>query len=184
MAPDRAGGVAPGEDSPTQGPGTQVLPLQTGGRRSAQCVNIQSAGSPHGQPPRAAIACPGQRVGSAGTCPPPPQEQRWEEGHQQVQEGLELRPGGEADMAGAAGPSGLCVSTQMSASWAVALTPQRPSFTGLSWAVPRGVQKGSAGPRTAEGWAACDGVRAGHTGTRAVLVRGPSLGEAWGPREA
>lgn len=104
MAPDRAGGVAPGEDSPTQGPGTQVLPLQTGGRRSAQCVNIQSAGSPHGQPPRAAIACPGQRVGSAGTCPPPPQEQRWEEGHQQVQEGLELRPGGEADMAGSRGP--------------------------------------------------------------------------------
>ena len=56
MAPDRAGGVAPGEDSPTQGPGTQVLPLQTGGRRSAQCVNIQSAGSPHGRPSPARLS--------------------------------------------------------------------------------------------------------------------------------
>ena len=133
-----------------------------------------------GQPPWAAIACPAQW----GRAHRPHKSRGGKKSTNRCRRGWNRDPEVRQTWRGAAGPSGLCVSMRMSASWAVALTRQRPSFTGLSWAVPRGVQKGSAGPRTAEGWAACDGVRAGHTGMRAVLVRSPSLGEAWGPREA
>ena len=172
--------LPPEKTAPRRTPGTQALPLQTGGRRSAQCINLQSGGSPHGRP------LPARGGGRArwGRAHHPHKSRGGKKATNRCGRGwnrdLEVRQ----TWRGAAGPSELRVSTRMSASWAVALTCQKPSCTGLSWAVPRGVQKGSTGPRTAEGWAACDGVHAGHTGTRAVLVRGLSLGEAWGPLRA